>query len=267
MQTFPLYTLEQIQQQSPSARDSIPWQTEVKLRKSCVKLVIDAGYPKYLKLPRWTVARSVVMCHRFFTRCSLKTNDRFLIACASLFMACKVDSCWRSCEDVAKACWVVRCKNNPQHINKLYDPKFVEQLCEKIRTAERALLFVLNFDFKIDVAYGFLLNQYAELGVLVSSQTGGEELSSNSTERDEKAKTRHFFAQIGLNFVNDSYLTVLCLMYPSDIIAKAAMCLAAEFTMKRFQSSDLEFIPTGKTPYEHFGIDPATVAGKRLGIC
>lgn len=50
MQTFPLYTLEQIQQQSPSARDSIPWQTEVKLRKSCVKLVIDAGYPKYLKL-------------------------------------------------------------------------------------------------------------------------------------------------------------------------------------------------------------------------
>ncbi len=57
-----------------------------------------------LKLTR-AVATAIVFAHRYYALKSLQQNDRFIIACACLFLAGKVEDEPRALHDIATVCF------------------------------------------------------------------------------------------------------------------------------------------------------------------
>jgi hypothetical protein len=53
--------------------------------------------------PPWGLATAALLCHRFFSRKSMKRNDRFVIAAASLHLAAKIQESPKPIRDVGCA--------------------------------------------------------------------------------------------------------------------------------------------------------------------
>ncbi|GIL45138.1 hypothetical protein Vafri_2471, partial [Volvox africanus] len=145
-------TLEELRATNPSIRDGLDPDKEVLWRRQYCKLIQEAGMA--LKIPQWGgISVAITLCHRFFAIKSMKKNDRFLVATACLFLAAKIEESPKLLKNVIMESERIRHTKNPAALRALDDPVNFDRLREEVLQAERAVLYTLGFDLKIEQPY------------------------------------------------------------------------------------------------------------------
>ncbi|KAH3767409.1 cyclin family protein [Pelomyxa schiedti] len=187
---FPREILEAVYQKSGNVKE------EIALRRSTCAFLQEAGMA--LKFPQNTIATAIVYFHRFFARVSILSYDRYSLAISALFLAGKVEETTSKLKDVVCSTYRMLHKTDL----KVNSAEFVEER-DKILSTEQLLLQRLAFDLTVDHPYKTLMKYVKKIN-------GNRQL-----------------AQVAWNFINDSLRTTLCLQFPSQHIATAALYLAS----------------------------------------
>ena len=200
-------------------------------RSKGVNFILQAGI--MLKLPQITLATASVFLHRFYMRHSMiEVPGRmpgyhyYSMAATCLFLATKVEENCRKMKELVIACVRVAQKDP----NKMVDEQDKEywKWRDNILHSEDVLLEALCFDLSLEAPYKTLF-----------------ELLIQVHHEHHKRLRNAAWA-----FVNDSCLTMLCLLFSSRTIAASALYAAARFTGVTFQDS-----PSGKPWWEFAGVD------------
>ena len=192
---------------TPSILDGLTLEKERDNRAKGVNFILQAGI--MLKLPQITLATASVFLHRFYMRHSMEDGadhkglHYYPMAATCLFLATKVEENCRKMRELVIACVRVAQKDP----NKLVDEQDREywRWRDNILHHEDLLLEAICFDLSLEPPYRILF----EL-LLLFKQENNKPLRNAAWA-----------------FVNDSYLTVLCLQFTSRTIAASALYAAA----------------------------------------
>lgn len=203
---------------TPSILDGLPPEKERDNRAKGVNFILQVGI--MLKLPQITLATASVFLHRFYMRHSMEDGvDRkglhyYPIAATCLFLATKVEENCRKMRELVIACVRVAQKEP----NKLVDEQDREywRWRDNILHNEDLLLEAICFDLSLEPPYRILFDLLLQFG-----------------QENNKPLRNAAWA-----FVNDSYLTVLCLQFPSRTIAASALYAAARHCDASFQDDE-----------------------------
>lgn len=215
---------------TPSILDGLPPEKERENRAKGVHFILQAGI--MLKLPQITLATASVFLHRFFMRHSMSNAPSrpgfhyYSMAATSLFLATKVEENCRKMKELVVACVRVAQKDP----NKVVDEQDTEfwRWKDNILHNEDLLLEAICFDLNLDPPYKALFELLVYFG-----------------EENNKRLRNAAWA-----FVNDSYLTMLCLLFPSKTIAASALYAAAKHCAVGFPDDD-----SGKAWWNVLGVD------------
>lgn len=215
---------------TPSILDGLPPEKERENRAKGVNFIIQAGI--MLKLPQITLATASVFLHRFFMRHSMSNLPSrpgfhyYSMAATSLFLATKVEENCRKMKELVVACVRVAQKDP----NKVVDEQDTEfwRWKDNILYNEDLLLEAICFDLNLDPPYKALFELLLYFG-----------------EENNKRLRNAAWA-----FINDSYLTMLCLLFSSKTIAASALYAAAKHCAVGFPDDD-----SGRAWWNGLGVD------------
>ncbi|KAI9864293.1 MAG: hypothetical protein M1813_003211 [Trichoglossum hirsutum] len=193
---------------TPSILDGMPAEQERENRSKGVNFITQVGI--MLKLPQLTLATASVFLHRFYMRYSMvekegrPTFHYYAIAATALFLATKVEENCRKMKELVVACCRVAQKNT----NLIIDEQSKEfwRWKDTILLNEEILLEAMCFDLSLEPPYNTLFRFLVQFH-----------------EQNNKKLRNSAWA-----FLNDSHLTMLCLLFPSRTIAAAALYCAAK---------------------------------------
>lgn len=188
--------------QTPSIIEGLTPDKERESRSKGVNFILQVGI--MLKLPQITLATASIFLHRFYMRHSLKTFHQYEIGASSLFLATKVEENCRKMKELVIAC--VRVAQKDPHKNVDEQDREYWRWRDVILYNEDVMLEALCFDLSLDPPYRTLFEHLKRFG-----------------EQDNDCLRNAAWA-----FLNDSYLTVLCLLFPSRTIATGALYAAAK---------------------------------------
>ena len=214
---WPTFTDAQLRDDTPSRRDGVPAAREKKFWRSVQVLVRSAGQ-EALRLSPPTVITAFLFAARYFALRSYARNDRFVIGTAALFLATKVGDEPRALEAVLRACLASRdaagmgkggkagakgsaaaAASASETAAHLADPAYLASLRDAVLTAERALLYALGFELELELPYAAFFG-------------GIDKVRRAGSPADAAFWADVSHVQLGLNFINDSFRTQLCLM-------------------------------------------------------
>lgn len=215
---------------TPSILDGLTPEKERENRAKGVHFILQAGI--MLKLPQITLATASVFLHRFFMRHSMSSVPSrpgfhyYSMAATSLFLATKVEENCRKMKELVVACVRVAQKDP----NKVVDEQDTEfwRWKDNILHNEDLLLEAICFDLNLDPPYKALFELLVYFG-----------------EENNKRLRNAAWA-----FVNDSYLTMLCLLFSSKTIAASALYAAAKHCAVGFPDDD-----SGRAWWNVLGVD------------
>lgn len=193
---------------TPSILDGLPPEKERENRAKGVNFILQAGI--MLKLPQITLATASVFLHRFFMRHSMSNVPSrpgfhyYSMAATSLFLATKVEENCRKMKELVVACVRVAQKDP----NKVVDEQDSEfwRWKDNILHHEDLLLEAICFDLNLEPPYKALFELLVYFGA----------------ENNKRLRNAAWA------FVNDSYSTMLCLLFSSKTIAASALYAAAK---------------------------------------
>ena len=177
-------------------------------RSKGVNFILQVGI--MLKLPQITLATASIFLHRFYMRHSMQNSARgpglhyYSMAATSLFLATKVEENCRKMKELVIACVRVAQKD-PQKLVDEQDKEYWRWR-DNILQYEDTLLEAICFDLSLEPPYKTLF-----------------ELLLFFREEHNKRLRNAAWA-----FVNDSCLTMLCLLFSSRTIATSALYVAAK---------------------------------------
>lgn len=211
-------------QRTPSILEGIPLEKERENRSKGVNFVLQVGI--MLKLPQITLATASVFLHRFYMRHSMQNYHYYSMAATSLHLAYKVEENVRKMKELVIAC--VRVAQKDPH--KMVDEQDKEywRWRDNIIQYEDVLLEAICFDLSLEPPYKTLFDLLRFFG-----------------EENNKRLRNAAWA-----FVNDSCLTILCLLFPSRTIATSALYAAAKFCDVSFPDD-----ARGRPWWEEIGVD------------
>mmetsp|Transcript_20312 Transcript_20312/g.34886 ORF Transcript_20312/g.34886 Transcript_20312/m.34886 type:complete len:342 (+) Transcript_20312:159-1184(+) len=215
-------TLTELHETDPSVKDGLAKNKAAAWRRSFVVALQRAGMA--LKIPQWGIGMAMTLCHRFFSRKSMKVNDRVIIATACLHLAAKMEECPKPIRDVVKEMIRVKCKD-PVEVARLTQPEELEKSKEEALMAERLVLYTLGFDLSLNHPYRFLVSHLSELKLLQVSNDASNPL-------------KHLM-QNTWNLVNDSFRTQLCLQFKPEKIAASALYLSNLISISKDSNGDV----------------------------
>jgi transcription initiation factor TFIIIB Brf1 subunit/transcription initiation factor TFIIB len=199
-----LYSASELTTSTPSVREGIPSKVEMIQRSKGVNFIVQVG--SHLKLPQMTVNAASTFLHRFYLRYSLNRYHYYDMGATCLFLATKVEETKRRLRDVAIACTKIALKNPKLVVDE--QSKDYWRWRDNILLNEDILLEAICFDMSLDSPYE-LLSAYVE-------RLGVNHLSS--------------LKRCAWAFVNDSARTTLSIMFPTKVIAAAAIYWASKYT-------------------------------------
>ncbi|KAL8904297.1 MAG: hypothetical protein Q9207_003361 [Kuettlingeria erythrocarpa] len=193
---------------TPSILDGLSPDKERENRGKGVNFIFQVGI--MLKLPQVTQATASVLLHRFYVRHSMidaggRTGFHYYtMAATSIFLATKIEENCRKMKELVIAC--VRVAQKDPH--KMVDEQDKEywRWKDNILHNEDVLLEALCFDLTLEPPYKTLSEYLIHFG-----------------EGDNRRLRNSAWA-----FINDSCMTVLCLMFSSQQIAASALYAAAK---------------------------------------
>ncbi|KAI9714095.1 MAG: hypothetical protein M1812_006542 [Candelaria pacifica] len=222
-----IFTEEELAR-TPSALDGMSLEQERENRGKGVNFITQVGIQ--LKLPQLTLATASIFLQRFFMRHTMVDKpDRpalhyYTVAATATFLATKVEENCRKMREIIVACCRVAQKNP----NLVVDEQTREywKWRDAILHNEDVLLEAICFDLSLQPPYKLLFEYLVYLG-----------------EANNKKLRNAAWA-----FINDSNLTMLCLLFNSRTIAAAALYCAAKHCDTAFVD---EF---GKPWWDIFGV-------------
>ncbi|KAK6333206.1 hypothetical protein TWF718_011028 [Orbilia javanica] len=211
-----LFTDEELLKTPSIVRNGITFQQEREGRSKGCNFILQVGIK--LKLPQLTLATASVFLHRFFMRESLKDFHYYNVAATALYLATKVEENCRKLSDLIQAVARTAQKNDQIIIDE--QSKEYWKWHDTIMFTEEYMLAALCYDFNVEKPYK-LLQDYLQL---IKVENGA------AKEKD--------IMKVAWAFINDSHLTVLCLMFPASTIAGAALYMSAKFNDTAFKDKD-----------------------------
>ncbi|KAF3927651.1 Cyclin-T1-3 [Orbilia brochopaga] len=210
-----LFTDEELLRTPSILKGGATVQQEREGRSKGCNFILQVGIK--LKLPQLTLATASVFLHRFFMRESLREFHYYNVAATALYLATKVEENCRKLSDLIQAVGRTAQKNDQIIIDE--QSKEYWKWHDTIMFTEEHMLAALCYDFNIEKPYK-LLQDYLEK---ISVEDGG--------------RSHKDIMKAGWAFINDSHLTVLCLMFPASTIAGAALYMSAKFNDTVFPDS------------------------------
>lgn len=214
MREFKLWTKAEWERNSPSRRDGLDARKERRLAKTCSEYVKTAA--RSLNMPQVVVATAMTIWHRYFAIRSINKTDRFLVATAALFLAGKIEEAPKALRDLLYMFFKYRFAKNKEMMAKFNDRIVFEEVRELVLLVERLLLCTLGFEFNFRHPYPALLKMWSGIPHLKRLTEKTEPLAPGKLPPGK-------YVQTSWNFINDSFSGPLCLMYPNDKIAAAAI--------------------------------------------
>jgi cyclin T len=193
---------QQKQESKPAVARLSPTQMVQNYRRATCAFMQDVG--RKLRLPQLTISTAIVFFHRFFRMHNYEDYDRYLVSLTALFLAGKVEETPKKLQQIIEGTYPHIPKNKGRPPISVGSPDY-QRLREDVLRCERVLLRTIGFDLTVDHPYQYLLHY-------VKCLNGSQKL-----------------AQTAWNFVNDSLRTTLCLQYPAQHIACAALYLACKY--------------------------------------
>ena len=203
---------------TPTVLDGVSEQKERENRAKGVNFILQVGI--MLKLPQITLSTASVFLHRFYMRHSMENvGDRpgfhyYPIAATCLFLATKVEENCRKMRELVIACVKVAQKD-PSKVVDEQDREYWRWK-DNILLYEDRLMEALCFDFSLEPPYKTLFELLLRFNV-----------------EDNKKLRNAAWA-----FINDSCMTVMCLLFPSRTIAAGALYAAAKHCEVAFQDDE-----------------------------
>ncbi|XP_076955007.1 cyclin-T1-3-like isoform X2 [Bidens hawaiensis] len=157
---------DEIERFSPSRKDGIDSLQETHLRYSYCAFLQNLGIR--LELPQTTIGTAMVLCHRFFVRRSHASNDRFLIATATLFLAAKSEETPCPLNNVLRVSSEILHKQDFNLLCYLLPVDWFEQYRERVIEAEQMVLTTLNFELNVEHPYAHLTSMLDKSGLAQS---------------------------------------------------------------------------------------------------
>eukprot|EP01062_Namystynia_karyoxenos_P049673 TRINITY_DN3812_c0_g2_i1.p1 TRINITY_DN3812_c0_g2~~TRINITY_DN3812_c0_g2_i1.p1 ORF type:complete len:590 (+),score=113.70 TRINITY_DN3812_c0_g2_i1:107-1876(+) len=205
-------------QNTPSYRCGIKPREEAEARALGCELINDAA--ALLRLPQVCVARAQVLLHRLYFRVSLTECDVAAAALAAVFLASKLEECFRKLRKVLvvfhRVCLRRRCAAAAAGGAAVPLPErelrfechsvAFARVREEVVRLERTMLRELGFLLHVEHPHKFVLFICRML-----------------TRREQERE----LAQAAWAHINDSLRTTLCCRFPASVIACAAVWLAA----------------------------------------
>ncbi|KAI4196743.1 MAG: hypothetical protein LQ346_003166 [Caloplaca aetnensis] len=215
---------------TPSILDGLSPDKERENRGKGVNFIFQVGI--MLKLPQVTQATASVLLHRFYVRHSMiDAGGRpgfhyYTMAATSVFLATKIEENCRKMKELVIAC--VRVAQKDPH--KMVDEQDKEywRWKDNILHNEDVLLEALCFDLTLEPPYKTLSEYLNHFG-----------------EGDNRRLRNSAWA-----FINDSCMTVLCLMFSSKQIAASALYAAAKHCGTNIQDDE-----EGRSWWEVLNVD------------
>lgn len=192
--------------ETPSKREGLPWEAEERFRFLGAQLVQMAGM--LLGMPQAALLTGQTLFHQLYQKHSFLDLAVLDGAMAALFVAGKVEECYRRARDIVNVFrWLhgrLRFGKAPAPLPYICDEYYGWR--DRLTTAEMLLLRALGFHVQPDcrTAVLLLISYLRALGL---------------TER---------LGPRALALLNDSFRTVCPLLYPPPVLACAALDLAAE---------------------------------------
>lgn len=194
---------------SPSILEGMPAAQEMANRQKGVNFITQVGI--MLKLPQLTLATASVFLHRFYMRHPMQISKdkgihHYSVAATALFLASKVEEDCRKMRELIVAC----CRVAQKQPNLVVDDQSKEywKWRDTILHNEDVLLEALCFDLQLERPYRVLFEFLCYYGV-----------------QERKGLRNTSWA-----FLNDSYVTTLCLLFPPRTIAGSALYAGAKMT-------------------------------------
>lgn len=202
--------MDELANSSPSVADGLPWETEESFRMLGCQLIQQAGL--LLKMSNSSLLTGQILFHQLYCKKSFLALPVIDGAMAALFVAGKVEECYRRARDLVNVFhWIhgkMRGGRGPGRLPYICDEYYKWR--DRLTSAEMVLLSVLGFHVQPDGKDAVLLL----ISYLQTFEVGkGCELG-----------------QMALNILNDSFRTVCCLIYRPNVMACAAIQIAAEST-------------------------------------
>lgn len=191
---------------TPSVEEGLQLSVERSYRHQACLLVMALG--KQLKVNHLVLSAASIMIQRFYALQSFLKHERHIVAVTCLFLAGKVEESPRRLQDIVELYYynAGRPKGDLQTLQVQSD---MRTLKDKILVAERIVLQTLSFDLQFDHPYGYAMGLLKALKTSYPSDTVRQEVR-----------------QKAVNFLSDSFGTVLCLQHRPNAVATAAVFLA-----------------------------------------
>lgn len=197
------FSIQEIENHSPSRKDGIDPKKEAQLRKLYCSFLWELGMK--LKVPQVAIATALMLCHRFYLRQSLAKNDWQIIATVSMFLACKAEETPRLLRDVIIMAYEMTYRCDPPALKRIKQREVFDKQKELILIGERLLLGTIAFDLNIEHPYKPIVDALKRMGI-----------SNND------------LVKAAQNLINDWLCTTLCLQYKPHYIAAGSLFLAAK---------------------------------------
>lgn len=196
-----------------------------------VNFILQAGI--MLKLPQITLATASVFLHRFYMRYSMVDSPTrgpgyhyYSMAATCLFLATKVEENCRKMKELVIACVRVAQKDPEKTVDE--QDKEYWRWRDNILHSEDILLEALCFDLSLEAPHKTLFELVVQFHV----------------EKNKRLRNSAW------TFVNDSYVTMLCLLFPSRIIAASAFYAATKHAGAAFPDDEM-----GRPWWHSIGVD------------
>ncbi|RPA76020.1 cyclin-like protein, partial [Ascobolus immersus RN42] len=182
---------------TPSILSGMPPREERERRAKGIHFILQVGIA--LKVPQLTISTAAVFLHRFYMRQKMQVHHHYEIAATSLFLATKVEENMKKYDHLITEVIRVAQKNPKMPPVDRHSGDFW-RWSDVIQEKEELMLEALCFDLHVPKSYDFLLAFTKTLDV----------------ETKEVLRS-------AWSFLNDSYMSLVCLVYRAEAIAAGAL--------------------------------------------
>lgn len=194
-------------------RDQMTIEKEHQLRNRLGHFIFKTG--RDLNFPYQAIATACVYMHHFYMCFHYSEKDRYIVCYACLFLASKTEECRKTISDIIRAMFLFRRKKPPPKTSETF-----KEMQNRVFREESKVLQAIDFSFQLNHPYQFIFPALENIF--------WKELNKSSNKQEIMDKIKKL-AKLSWWFVNDSFRTTVCLFYPPQHIAIAAIDLAFRY--------------------------------------
>eukprot|EP01084_Bolivina_argentea_P251330 421497_1 len=208
---------------TPSIADGLTLQQEEAYRYKTCGFISELS--RQLGIQALACSTATIYFQRFFAVHSFKKHNRFIVAQACLFLACKVEEQIIPLRRIVREASTLRDKgsssaSSSSRPQQQQSPRQIgsdnyRDVAKQVLPYEQKLLHTIAFDFSVSAPH---------LDAMIVIRDWWRKV--DEMDNSKKNASPREFTQIAFNFVNDSLRTSLCLRHSAAEFARCCVCLA-----------------------------------------